>query len=176
MRRYSPGPLSLSDLGQLLWAAQGITDAGNGLRAAPSAGATYPLELLPFVGEAGVTGLEAGVYEYLVEPHSLRLVRAGDRRADLSAAALHQRFILEVPASILICARFERTARYYGNRALRYVHLEAGHAAQNISLQAVALGLASVPVGAFDDAAVRDLTGSDQTLDPLYLVSVGHSR
>jgi len=173
VRRYARDPLSLSGLGQLLWAGQGITDQAGGLRAAPSAGATYPLELLAFVGEAGVTGLDAGVYEYLPERHSLHLLHPGDRRPELSAAALQQSFIQEAPASILICANFARTARHYGERALRYVYLEAGHAAQNIALQAVALGLASVPAGAFNDAAVRGLIGRDQAPDPVYLVSAG---
>jgi len=173
-RRFRADPLSLEDLSQLLWATQGLS-AGR-FRTAPSAGATYPLELLAVVGEGGVRGLPGGIYHYLVREHSLRLHREGEHRPQVSRACLGERFILAAPLSLVLAADFPRTTRYYGKRGERYVHFEVGHAAQNLHLQAVALGLGSVPVGAFDDARLAQALGLSGELQPLYLISIGRPR
>ena len=175
VRRYKGEPLSLSQLSQVLWAAQGITN-GGGLRAAPSAGATYPLEVYVFVGGGGVEGLEEGIYHYNIESHSLNLHKGGDLRQQLSFAALGQEFILQASVDIVICAVYERTAWRYGRRTERYVHMEAGHVGENIHLQAVALGLAAVMVGAFSDDDVSRVMGLEREVRPLYIIPLGKPR
>jgi SagB-type dehydrogenase family enzyme len=166
IRELSGEALPLAQVGQLLWAAQGITD-DRGHRTAPSAGATYPLELLVVTAE--------GVSRYLPDVHALRPVRSGDIRGQLAQAAAGQAFVGEAPLTVVVAAVVARTAARYGPRAERYVAMEAGHAAQNLLLQAVALGLASVPVGAFDDVAVARLAGLSADEVPLYLLPVGRS-
>jgi len=175
VRRFKRESLSLSQLSQVLWSAQGITHA-QGLRAAPSAGATYPLEVYVFVGQGGVEGLEPGIYHYNVENHSLNLHKEGDLREQLSLAALDQEFIVQAPVDIVICALYERTAWQYGRRAERYVHMEAGHVGENIHLQAVALGLAVVMVGAFSDEDVSRVMGLEREVKPLYIIPLGKPR
>jgi SagB-type dehydrogenase family enzyme len=172
VRRYRREPLDLPQLGQILWSAQGITGSGM-LRAAPSAGATYPLEIFVVSGQESVNELEAGIYQYLVNAHSLRLHRPGDFRPDLARAALEQEFIIQVPANIVICAFYHRTCDTYGKRGERYVHMEVGHAGENIHLQAVALGLATVEVGAFHEKEVWKILGIDEQIRPLYIMPVG---
>lgn len=171
VRAYEPGPITLQQLSQLLWATQGITDERRGLRTAPSAGATYPLETFVIAGE--VEGVKPGVYRYDPEAHRLTAVLEGDVRTEMARAALGQGFVAEAPLTVLIAAVYERTERRYGQRAERYVHMEVGHAAQNLHLQAVALGLGSVPVGAFDDAHVAEIAGLAEDEAPLYLIPVG---
>lgn len=171
VRAYEPGPIALAQLSQLLWATQGVTDERRGLRTAPSAGATYPLEVFVIAGE--VDGLEPGAYRYIPDSHRLAIVLEGDVRAEMAGAALGQGFVAEAPLTVLIAAVYERTERRYGQRAERYVHMEAGHAAQNLHLQAVALELGSVPVGAFDDARVAEIAGLADDEAPLYLIPVG---
>lgn len=170
IRDYSKEPLTLQELSQLLWAAQGITDP-RGLRTAPSAGATYPLEVYAVVG--AVEGLGAGVYKYRPEDHSLLMVGEGDRRAELAEAALGQGWVRGAAIGIVIAADYGRTTSRYGERGVRYVHMEAGHAAQNLLLQAAALGLGAVPVGAFDDDGVAAVIGAPPNERPLYVIPVG---
>ena len=168
VREFSDEPLSAAELGQLLWAAQGFTTA-DGRRTAPSAGALYPLELYAVTAE--------GVFHCDPAAHALATWQRGDRRAGLAAAALSQEAVAEAPLVIAITAVYARTEAKYGrDRGPRYVHLEAGHAAQNILLQAVALGLGAVPMGAFDDRRVQDVLGLPADHVPLYLVPVGHPR
>ncbi|MGC8792523.1 MAG: SagB/ThcOx family dehydrogenase [Bryobacteraceae bacterium] len=173
VRAYREDALRLAELGQLLWAAQGIT-GGERLRTAPSAGALYPLEIYVVVGN--VEGLPAGVYKYRPERHELGRVAEGDRRRALAEAALNQQFIAQAPTAFVIAGVYERTARRYGERAQRYVYMEAGHAGQNICLQAVASGLGSVTVGAFDDPGVKRVTGLAAEEAPLYIISVGRPQ
>jgi len=173
IRDYLDKPLSLEQLAQLLWAAQGITDVTRSFRAAPSAGATYPLELYVVVGEGGVTGLEAGVYHYDPRAHVLVLVKKGDVREDLARACLNQPWVREAPVSIVIVAVYSRTTARYGDRGVRYVHIEVGHVGQNIYLQATALGLGTVAVGAFYDEEVRKIVGAKDAEHPLYVMPVG---
>lgn len=173
VREFAPEALSLSAVSQLLWAVQGITDP-SGLRTAPSAGALYPLEIYLVAGR--VTGLSTGVYHY--EPRRHRLVphQEGDARKSLADAALGQDWLAEAPAIIVITAVYERTASKYGKRSARYVHMEAGHAAQNVYLQAAALGLGTTVVGAYrDEVAGRILELPKHTL-PLALLPVGKLR
>ena len=181
VRRYRREPLQLSQLSQILWSAQGITGT-RGLRAAPSAGATYPLEIFVFVGKQGVIAseakqapeeLQAGIYHYEADSHSLSLHKPADLRPNLARAALDQEFIIDAPVDIVICALYHRTSYRYGRRGERYVHIEVGHVGENIHLQAVALGLATVEVGAFHDEEVREILGVEEQIKPLYIMPVG---
>jgi len=167
-RQFQDSALSLEEVSQVLWAAQGITGI-RGRRTAPSAGATYPLETYLVAGQ--VEGLDAGVYRYDNREHRLVPVRGGDVRRALSAAALGQRMVAAAPVTIVIAAMYQRTAARYGERAQRYVHMEVGHVGQNIYLQAQTLGLGTVSVGAFNDAEVKSLLGIPA--EPLYLMPLG---
>ncbi|NQU09999.1 SagB/ThcOx family dehydrogenase [bacterium] len=169
-RQYQGQALRLAEVAQLLWSAAGVIRP-DGRRPAPSAGALYPLEVSVVAGH--VRDLAAGVYRYHPATHELQLIAAGDRRRDLQAAALGQDCVGEAPVVIVLTAVYERTTRKYGPRGIRYVHLEAGHAAQNICLQAVSVGLGVVPIGAFDDARVRGVLGLPHAEQPLYLLPVG---
>ncbi len=174
VRDYRDEPISLEQLSQLLWAAQGITH-GDSLRAAPSAGATYPLEL--FVLAGSVEGLKSGVYRYDVSSHSLHLHLEEDHRHELTdMSSFHQDFIAQVPLDIVICAVYERTTDLYGERGVRYVHMDTGHAAENIALQAVALGLDTVMVGAFDDDSVIKVLRLPDDIKPLYIIPIGKRK
>jgi SagB-type dehydrogenase family enzyme len=174
VRSYTDEPLSLRDLSQLLWAAQGITDPVQKFRAAPSAGATYPLELYVVVGANGVTGLAEGVYHYDPNEHRLENTLRGDLRSELADAALGQSWVREAPIDIVIAAVYGRTTNRYGDRGIRYVHMEAGHVGQNLYLQAEARGLAMVVVGAFYDDQVRGILQLPDDQTPLYIIPVGH--
>jgi SagB-type dehydrogenase family enzyme len=167
IRELRADPLDDTAIGQLLWAAQGVTDEA-GHRTAPSAGALYPLEL--YVATA------TGVSWYRPLTHALELVSRADRRPDLGLAALGQEVVATAPLVIVVTGVVERTAARYGGRAERYVALEAGHAAQDILLEATALGLGAVPVGAFDDATVRRVLELPADRLPLYLIPVGRPR
>ncbi len=173
VREYAPTPLTRAELGQLLWAAQGITGPDGG-RPAPSAGALYPLEV--YVAAGAVEDLPSGVYRYEPRRHALALVAEGDRRAGLAAAALGQECVEEGAAVIALAAVYRRTTGKYGERGTRYVHMEVGHAAQNVYLQAVALGLGTVVVGAFDDRDVKRVLGMGAREEPLCLMPVGRGR
>lgn len=173
IRRFRPEPVSQHEISQILWATQGLTDAPSGFRAIPSAGASYPLEIFVVCGRNCIGGVEEGTYRYLVDNHSLTLQRRGDVRLELSWAALDERFVRQAPLDIVICALYERTTRHYGQRGERYVHIEVGHAGQNIYLQATALGLATVAVGAFHDEVVRELLRLEKQYQPLYIMAVG---
>jgi len=166
-RDFLPQPLTLEQIGQLTWAAQG-QDAHSGYRTAPSAGATYPLELFVVTSD--------GLFRYLPAKHSLEEVTGQDLRAALASAAWGQKFIEAAPLTLVFAAGFERTTRRYGQRGVRYVYTEVGHAAQNVHLQAQALGLGSVAVGAFDDASVSKVLLLEEYLEPLYLVVVGYAK
>jgi len=174
IREYSEEPITLHELSQLLWSAQGITDPIRKLRAAPSAGATYPIEVYVVIGEDCVEGLQSGVYHYVPHNHRIDLLLKGDLRSDLSAASLGQAWIAEAPMNIVITAVYERTTARYGDRGTRYVHMEAGHVAENIYLEATALNLGTVTVGAFNDEEVQKVLGLPDDCEPLYVMPVGH--
>ena len=164
MRELSDLPLTEDELSQLLWSTQGIVPAGN--RTAPSAGATYPTEIYLLTAR--------GVFHYRPHRHDLEVVVSQDVRARLFSDAVGQESVRDAAAVFVVTAVFERTAAKYGDRAVRYVHIEAGHVAQNLLLQATALGLGTVPVGSFDDAAVSEILGLPHDHEPLYLIPVGH--
>ncbi|MEA3432720.1 MAG: SagB/ThcOx family dehydrogenase [candidate division WOR-3 bacterium] len=168
IRSYKDKPLTITELSQLLWAAQGIT-ADWGGRTAPSAGATYPLEVYVVVGE--VENLEDGLYHYNPKTHTIKKKKQGDLRNELANAALGQAMIRKAPISFILTAIYERTTGRYGERGIRYVHMEVGHVGQNIYLQAETLGLGTVVVGAFYDDRVKDTFGIEE--EPLYIIPVG---
>ena len=173
VREFENQPLALVEISQLLWAAQGLSGPER-KRTAPSAGALYPLELLLVAGKH--EELPVGVYRFQPDGHELLLIAQGDHRARLARAALDQDWLAEAPVTLVLAAIYERTARKYGQRAERYVHMEAGHAAQNVHLQAVALGLATVVVGAFEDAEVKQVLSLGSNEQPLCLMPVGRAR
>ncbi|RPH77275.1 MAG: SagB/ThcOx family dehydrogenase [Nitrospiraceae bacterium] len=172
VREFRNLPLALDDLGQLLWAAQGITDQ-VGFRTAPSAGALYPLEVYACAGNA--QGLPTGLYRYIPRGHALRRIADGDKRPALGRAAYDQPLIAEAPAVLALCAVYERVTGKYGERGLRYVHMEAGHAAQNVYLHAVTLNLGTVVLGAFDDRRVAETLTLGEQDQPLYLMPIGRT-
>ncbi len=165
VRNFSSEPLGEAEVGQLLWAAQGVTEAKRGLRTAPSAGATYPLETYILTTE--------GCFRYLPAEHALRLHLPGDLRLGLARAAYGQECVAQAPLLVVFTAVFERTTARYGERGTMYVHMEAGHAAQNLHLQAAALGLGSVPVGAFEEEAAAGALKLPPGEKPLYIIPVG---
>jgi SagB-type dehydrogenase family enzyme len=164
-RSFGERALRPDELSQLLWAAQGITDAERGYRAAPSAGALFPLELYPITAEA--------VFHYDPGRHALTRVREGDARAALANAALDQDAVRAAALDLVVCAVPSRTRAKYGDRAERFVSMEAGHAAENVLLEATALGLSAVPVGALDGPAAVRLVGAGEGSTCLYVVAVG---
>ncbi len=170
IRDYADEPVTLSDVSQLLWSAQGLTAASR-YRTAPSAGALYPLEVYLVAGK--VSSLTAGIYHYKPQGHELIKVADGDRRAELSNAALGQSALRQAPASLVLTAVYERTTQKYRDRGIRYVHMEAGHAAQNVCLQAVSLDLGTVVIGAFYDDDVKRVMALPGSEAPLYLIPFG---
>jgi len=167
VRRYAPRNLALEQIGQLLWAAQGITGGRDKLRAAPSAGACHPL--------VWYACRDDGIWRYHPENHSLTRHAEEDARESLVNAAWRQQFIAKAPCVFAISVIMERTTGRYGERGkTRYAPMDVGHSAQNVLLQAVALGLAAVPVGAFDDAAVAKILALPKQEQPIYLIPVGY--
>ncbi len=171
IRNYSEEPLKLEEVSQLLWSAQGITDERRNLRAAPSAGALYPLETYIVVGN--VSSLENGIYRYAPLNHEIIKTKEGDFRNDLSLASLGQSCVKNGVISIVFAAVYDRITGKYGERGIGYTYMEAGHAAQNVYLQAEALGLGTVVVGAFIDDRVKNVIGMKEEETPLYILPVG---
>jgi SagB-type dehydrogenase family enzyme len=169
-RDFSADALRLEDISQLLWAAQGATD-GAGKRAAPSAGACYPLQTYLVAGK--VEGLEAGIYGYDGQTHELKLLDRGDQRSKLGEATPAQPWVAQAPISLIISHLGGRIAERYGARSERYTHMEAGHAAQNVYLEATALGLGTVAIGAFSEASITHLLWLMPHEKPLYIMPVG---
>lgn len=173
IRELGGGEIALSDVAQLLWAAQGVTDEAWGRRSAPSAGAKYPIELYAVAGD--VNGLATGLYHYVPERHALTLVREGDVRGELCREALSQEWVRSAEVVIVIAAVYERVMEKYGERGIRYTHIEVGAVAENVYLQAESLGLGTTFVGAFSDEGVKRVLGlSDQA--PLGIMPVGTLR
>jgi SagB-type dehydrogenase family enzyme len=173
VRAYADEPITLQQLGQILWAAQGITSA-NGQRTAPSAGATYPLEL--YVVAGNVTGLPAGVYKYRPQGHELVPHLEGDVRATVARAAVRQGWVAQIPAMLAITAVAERTRARYGDRADRFVAIEVGHVGQNVYLEALSLGLATVLAGAIVDDSVAAVLKLDPGERPMAVMPLGRAR
>jgi SagB-type dehydrogenase family enzyme len=170
VRSYQKLSLNLAEVGQLLWSAQGVSGA-QGLRTAPSAGALYPLKLFVVVG--GVNDLSPGIYQYNPEEHSLLKTANGDLRKSLQEAALDQSCIGNAAVIFVFTVIYRRTTWKYGDRGVRYVHMEVGHAGQNLFLQAESLRLGTVVVGAFNDDEVREVLNLDSDIQPLSIMPVG---
>lgn len=173
IREFSREALTLQEVSQLLWSAQGITNSKNG-RTAPSAGALYPIKIYLVVGS--VKNLAVGVYRYEPFKHQIVKTKEGDLRESLSEASLWQPWVKNAAVNIVITAVYEITTRKYGERGIRYVHIEVGHVAQNVLLQAVALELGAVPVGAFYDSEVKKILGLKENEQPLYIIPIGKKR
>lgn len=171
IREYTNKPLSLFEVSQLLWAAQGITEPLRKFRTAPSAGALYPLELFLVVGN--VKDLESGIYHYNIPSGNLILYKKGDFRKELAVAAVDQEWVENAAMDIVVCAIYERTTKKYGDRGKRYVHIEVGHVGQNIYLQAESLNIGVVVIGAFYDDMVQKILEVEEEVKPLYIISVG---
>ena len=167
-RSFLPTELTMEQISQLLWAAQGITDKTWGFRAAPSSGSLYPLTLYIMKKD--------GIFKYIPDGHKLVQISNEDRRPSIVRASLAQTFIGEAPLVIVVCGNFRITEAKYGQRAYRYLNMEVGHAAENIHLQAVAMGMVSVPVGAFWDDVVAKTLDLPDTQDPFYLIPVGYLK
>jgi len=170
LRSYIWKSLTLQEVSQLLWAAQGITN-DRGLRTAPSAGALYPLEVYLVAGT--VQNLNPGVYRYRPINHDIVKVLEGDKRNDLAKAALMQSWVKEGAIDLIFTAVYSRTTEKYGDRGIRYVHMEVGHAAQNLCLQATAMGLGAVTVGAFRDEQISAILELPRNEQPLYIIPIG---
>ena len=170
VRNYKNESLTLADISQLVWAAQGITTP-RGYRTAPSAGALYPLEL--YIVAGNVDDLAAGIYKYLYRDHALVQTVVGDKRTELSHAALSQGSIARAPAVLLFCAVYSRITAKYGNRGMQYTFMEIGHAAQSVCLQAIALDLGTVVIGAFRDHEVKLIANLAADEEPTYFIPVG---
>lgn len=169
VRHFTGGPIGLEDLACLLWAAQGITRPPEG-RTAPSAGATFPLEVHAIA--RAVSGLSEGTYQYLPDQQSLRRTGESVPGTALQHALPGQEWTLDAAAILVISAIYERTTAKYGARGERYVHMEVGHAAQNICLEAVSLGLGTTVVGSFRDEAIAEIAGAE---NPLCLIPIGRT-
>jgi SagB-type dehydrogenase family enzyme len=166
VRSFQGKEIELEKISQLLWGAQAIK---NSNRTVPSAGATYPLEF--YVNIKG-----KGVFYYNFKERVLEQEQEEDLSHELASDAFGQQFIAQAPLNIIICADYSRTCNRYGNRGRRYVHMEVGHCAQNIHLEAVSLGLASVPIGAFQDHEVKNTLNLPTPLDPLYIIPIGYAK
>lgn len=177
VRNYTPDPLSLSEVGQLLWASGGVTCDGitGATRASPSAGACNPLEIYLVVGN--VKDLKPGIYHYIWQEHSLKLKISGDKRTELAKAGWFQQFIKNAPINIVFTAIFQRTTSRYGKRGQeRYVCTDLGHAGQNVYLQAESLGLGTVAIGAFQDDSVSEVLNLTKEEVPLYIMPIGRKE
>ncbi len=171
IRSYQNKPLDLDQVSQLLWAAQGISEPSRSFRTAPSAGALYPLEV--YIVAGNIAGLPAGVYRYIPEQHVLAQALEGDKRQELFDVSLRQSSVRDAAGVLVFTAIYERTTRRYGERGIRYVHMEVGHASQNVYLQTVSLGLGTVVIGAFDDKGVKGVLNLSEQEEPLYIMPIG---
>jgi len=158
-RSFKEKPIPKEALRMLLWATQGITDSGYGLRASPSAGALYPIDTYVVVNR--VTDVEAGLYRYEPDGCDLVLVREGLVGSDFADVALDQPFLATAAVDFIWVAVVGRSAAKYRQRAYRYIYMDAGHIGENFLLACEALGLGGVTVGAFYDDAVDALVGVD---------------
>lgn len=176
IRSYANLPLEIDTLAQLLWAAGGITEDRGFKRAAPSAGALYPMDIYAVAGSNGIASLQAGVYHYQPTGHSLVSIASGDRQIQLARASLGQMWMAGAPISLVLTAEYSRITGKYGDRGVRYAWIEAGHMGQNIFLQAEALGLKAGIVGAFHDQQLaRDLALPPARV-PLLVMPIGYPK
>jgi SagB-type dehydrogenase family enzyme len=176
VRSFDRKRLTLKQLSQLLWAAQGITERGEFKRAAPSAGALYPMDVYGVVGGDCIEKLDPGVYRYTPADHALSLIHEGDARRGVAEASLWQMWMAYAPVNLVITAEYSRIMGKYGQRGVRYAMIEAGHIGQNIFLQCQGMGLEAGIVGAFDDGKVIQVMGVKRTHEPLLIMPVGYER
>ncbi len=176
IRSFEGRTLTLKQFSQLLWAAQGITEAGGFKRAAASAGALYPMDVYGVVGGDGIEKLDSAVYHYEPANHAVSLIKEGDARRDMAIAALSQMWMAYAPLTLVITAEYSRIMGKYGHRGVRYAMIEAGHIGQNIFLQSQAMGLEAGIVGAFEDDKIIEVMGIKKTHEPLLLMPVGYKR
>ncbi len=174
VRSFASRQLTFDQFSQLLWSSQGITEDGGYKRAAPSAGALYPMDVYAVVGHGGVDGISPGIYHYDPRTHSLSLIAEGDHRDELARASLSQIWMAKAPVNLVICAEYHRVTVKYGARGERYAMMESGHIAQNIFLQARGLGLDAGIVGAFIDAEVKKALRIEAAHEPLLIMPVGY--
>ncbi len=176
IRSFTKDALTLEQFSQLLWAAHGITDDRGSKRAAASAGALYPMDIYGVVGENGVEGLQAGIYNYEPMGHTVLLLLEGDLRQDLARASLGQMWMARPPLNLVISAEYARITSKYGKRGVRYAMIEAGLMSQNVSLQSEALGLGAGIVGAFHDEDVIRVMNVPPSHEPLLIMPVGYKN
>ncbi|MFP4458029.1 MAG: SagB/ThcOx family dehydrogenase [Candidatus Zixiibacteriota bacterium] len=169
-RNFEDKSMTIHQAGQLLWAAYGISLQSRQFHTAPSAGATFPSEL--YLIARDIEGLEAAIYHYKPKNHSLELIKKGDYSRQLQEIALNQKTIIEAQCNIIIAADFDRTMDHYSERGRQYVYQESGHIGQNIYLQAEAIGLGTVAIGAFDENKIKELIDSEFT--PIYIFPIGN--
>ena len=170
VRNYTGEQLTIEEVSQLLWAAQGTT-SDRGFRTAPSAGALYPLEVYVIVGD--VQGLAVGIYLYKPRKHEVVMIADKDVRQQLAGAALGQSCVKNGAIDLVFTAVYQRTTLKYGDRGIKYVHIEIGHAAANVCLQATAMDLGVVTIGAFNDQKVSKILNLPKDEEPLYIIPVG---
>ena len=164
VRRYSDRKIEIEKVSLILWAAQGK----KGLKkTVPSAGATYPLEIY-------ITLKDMGYFHYNYHKHALELLTKESIAKILAEESWNQKFIEEAYLNLLICADYSRTTKRYGERGVRYVHMEVGHCAQNVHLETISLGLVSVPIGAFEDQKVKKVMNLPSNIEPLYIIPIGY--
>jgi len=175
IRAYDPQVLHLDQLSQLLWSAQGITGRNGFKRAAPSAGALYPMDVYAVVGQDSVEQIEAGVYHYQSKGHMLSQVTKQDLRNRFARAALLQMWMVKAPVNLVITAEYSRVTGKYGKRGVRYALIEAGHIGQNLFLQAEALGLKAGIVGAFHDKELVEIMKLPRSHEPLLIMPIGYA-
>ena len=174
VRSFASRQLTFDQFSQLLWSSQGITEDGGYKRAAPSAGALYPMDVYAVVGHDAVNNIVPGIYHYDPKTHSLSLIAEGDHRDELARASLSQIWMAKAPVNLVICAEYHRVTVKYGARGERYAMMESGHIAQNIFLQARSLGLDAGIVGAFIDAEVKKALRIEAAHEPLLIMPVGY--
>jgi SagB-type dehydrogenase family enzyme len=178
IRKFSNESISINNVSQILWAAQGITDNQSSLRAAPSAGQVYPLEIYLITGSEGVSGLDEGVYHYVPSNNTLEKIINGDLRADLSSIANGQPWVKQAPINILITGNYMKMINKYNDKELctRFVDLEAGHVGENIYLQSETMGLVTVSLGSFNETQLIQLIQLPGNETPIYIFPVGHPQ
>jgi len=177
-RQFIKKSLDKKQLSLILWAAGGkkVDAVTSATRTVPSAGATYPIELFVLIGKDAVNGIKEGFYHYLVDDHALKPVFLKDRREELTAACLGQEYINNAPISLVIAADYNRTTSRYGQRGIRYVHMDVGHACENIYLITTDLGLGTVEIGAFDDKGVKKVLELGRDIEPLAIMPIGYTK
>ncbi|MBU1627422.1 SagB/ThcOx family dehydrogenase [bacterium] len=176
IRTFSSTPLTFKQISQLAWAGLGITEEGTGAfkRAAPSAGALYPIDVFFVIGDNCVEGMMAGIYKYIPQNHTFEFIRGEDQRIPIAEACLYQMFQAEAPINIVMTAQYSRSTVKYGDRGVQYSHMEVGHIGQNLLLQGVAMGLNTCIIGAFYDDIMQDILQVPDDYIPMIVLSLGH--